>query len=135
MQAGVGCRLGHVDVTGSTGRLDAPTAAQVAATLQALAAPSRLLILATLQRGPCSVSDLAEAVGMEQSAVSHQLRMLRDRGLVTGDREGRRIVYRLYDDHVAALLAQAVFHSEHVRLGLATGVHRAAHPPQHVNAD
>jgi DNA-binding transcriptional ArsR family regulator len=55
---------------------------------------------------------------MEQSAVSHQLRLLRALGLVTGRRDGRRIVYSLYDDHVAQLLDQAVHHIEHLRLGV-----------------
>ncbi|MFJ3582851.1 ArsR/SmtB family transcription factor [Streptomyces sp. NPDC090127] len=99
-------------------RLDAAGASDVAATLQALATPSRLYILARLQEGPCSVGDLAEAVGMEASACSHQLRLLRNLGLVTGERHGRSIVYALYDNHVAELLEQALFHVEHLRLGL-----------------
>lgn len=98
--------------------LDAETAASVAATLQALATPSRLLILARLRHSPCPVSELAKDVGMEQSAVSHQLRLLRNLGLVTGDRSGQRIVYRLHDNHVAMLLDEAVYHSEHLRLGV-----------------
>ncbi|BCL33403.1 ArsR/SmtB family transcription factor [Streptomyces aurantiacus] len=99
-------------------RLDAAGATDVAATLQALATPSRLYILARLQEGPCPVGDLAEAVGMEASACSHQLRLLRNLGLVTGERRGRSIVYALYDNHVAELLEQALFHVEHLRLGL-----------------
>jgi DNA-binding transcriptional ArsR family regulator len=99
-------------------RLDAAGAGDVAATLQALATPSRLYILARLQEGPCAVGDLAEAVGMEASACSHQLRLLRNLGLVTGERHGRSIVYALYDNHVAELLEQALFHVEHLRLGL-----------------
>jgi DNA-binding transcriptional ArsR family regulator len=99
-------------------RLDAAGATGVAATLQALATPSRLYILARLQEGPCAVGDLAEAVGMEASACSHQLRLLRNLGLVTGERRGRSIVYALYDNHVAELLEQALFHVEHLRLGL-----------------
>ncbi|SEO86632.1 ArsR/SmtB family transcription factor [Amycolatopsis saalfeldensis] len=99
--------------------LDATTAAAVATTLQALATPSRLLILSSLRRQPLSVGDLAEAVGMEQSAVSHQLRLLRNLGLVVGTRNGRSIVYSLYDNHVAQLLDEAVYHSEHLRLGYA----------------
>ncbi|WP_039942253.1 ArsR/SmtB family transcription factor [Streptomyces himastatinicus] len=95
-------------------RLDDATAASVATTLQALATPSRLLILTTLQQSPHSVTQLAAEVGMEQSAVSHQLRLLRTLGLITGRRDGRRIVYRLYDDHVAQLLDQAVHHIEHL---------------------
>ncbi|MEU9207701.1 metalloregulator ArsR/SmtB family transcription factor [Streptomyces sp. NPDC048415] len=98
--------------------LDDVTAASVATTLQALATPSRLLILTALRQSPHPVTELAAAVGMEQSAVSHQLRLLRALGLVTGRRDGRRIVYSLYDDHVAQLLDQAVHHIEHLRLGV-----------------
>jgi DNA-binding transcriptional ArsR family regulator len=98
--------------------LDAEAAATVAATLQALATPSRLLMLTRLRQGPCSVGELAEAVGMEQSAVSHQLRLLRALSLVTGTRSGRSIVYSLYDNHVAQLLDEAVYHIEHLRLGV-----------------
>ncbi|WP_067975955.1 ArsR/SmtB family transcription factor [Mycolicibacter icosiumassiliensis] len=103
----------------SAGTLDAESAAHVATTLQALATPSRLLILTTLRQGPLPVTELADAVGMEHSAVSHQLRLLRNLGLVTGVRNGRSIIYSLYDNHVAQLLDEAVYHSEHLRLGLA----------------
>jgi DNA-binding transcriptional ArsR family regulator len=99
-------------------RLDAGSAARVANTLQALATPSRLLILSRLREGSCPATELATEVGMEQSACSHQLRLLRDLGLVIGRRNGRSIVYSLYDDHVAELLDQAVYHIEHLRLGL-----------------
>lgn len=110
--------MGHgVDGRTSRARLDAATAKTVASTLQALATPSRLLILATLQEGPQSVGDLVEAVGMEQSAVSHQLRLLRTMGLVDSERHGRSIVYSLFDEHVAELIDQAIYHAEHVRLG------------------
>jgi DNA-binding transcriptional ArsR family regulator len=97
--------------------LDAAGAAKVAETLQALASPNRLLILARLRQGSCSVTELAEAVGMEQPAVSHQLRLLRALGLVTGTRTGRSISYSLHDNHVAQLLDEAVYHVEHLRLG------------------
>jgi DNA-binding transcriptional ArsR family regulator len=100
-----------------SGRLDADSAAHVATTLQALATPSRLLILTTLRQGPHPVAELADTVGMEHSAVSHQLRLLRNLGLVTGVRTGRSIVYSLYDNHVAQLLDEAIYHSEHLRLG------------------
>jgi ArsR family transcriptional regulator, nickel/cobalt-responsive transcriptional repressor len=89
----------------------------VATTLQALATPSRLLILAQLREGPVAATELAAKVDMEQSACSHQLRLLRHLGLVVGTRQGRSIVYSLYDDHVAELLDQALYHVEHLRLG------------------
>jgi len=97
--------------------LDAESAANVAETLQALASPRRLMLLTRLRQSPCSVNDLAEAIGMQQSAVSHQLRLLRALGLVTGTRTGRSVVYSLYDRHVAQLLDEAVYHIEHLRLG------------------
>ncbi|MEU5419802.1 metalloregulator ArsR/SmtB family transcription factor [Streptomyces sp. NPDC020667] len=99
-------------------RLDAVGTADVAATLQALATPSRLRILARLQEGPCAAGDLAQEVDMEQSACSHQLRLLRNLGLVTAERRGRTVIYALYDHHVAELLDQALYHVEHLRLGL-----------------
>jgi DNA-binding transcriptional ArsR family regulator len=99
-------------------QLDADSAASVAATLQALATPSRLRILTRLRHGPCSVSELTDAVEMEQSAVSHQLRLLRALGLVTGIRKGRTVVYSLYDNHVAMLLDEAVYHIEHLGSGI-----------------
>ena len=97
-------------------------AAQVADAMQALATPSRVLILARLRERPHSVSELVHAVGMEQSAVSHQLGFLRGSGLVVGERQGRRIVYSLADHHVAWLIDQAIGHVAHVQLGA------AAHP-------
>lgn len=77
------------------------------------------MILTELRQGARSVTDLADVIGLEQSLVSHQLRLLRNLGLVTGTRSGRSIVYTLYDNHVAQLLDEAVYHSEHLRLGLA----------------
>jgi DNA-binding transcriptional ArsR family regulator len=111
-------QVGQAERAAPAARLDAESAATVATTLQALATPSRLLILARLREAPCAVTDLAEAVNMEQSAVSHQLRLLRNLGLVTGQRSGRSIVYSLYDNHVAMLLDEAVYHIEHLRLGI-----------------
>ncbi|WP_037910020.1 ArsR/SmtB family transcription factor [Actinacidiphila yeochonensis] len=117
--------MGHGAVTAAENEntvprtlLDASNATKVAATLQALATPSRLLILARLREGPLAATELAKAVGMEQSACSHQLRLLRNLGLVVGERHGRSIVYALHDHHVAELLDQAVYHVEHLRLGI-----------------
>jgi DNA-binding transcriptional ArsR family regulator len=111
--------VGHgVDERRAASPLDAAAAEAVARTLQALATPSRLRILTHLRQGPSAVGDLAAAIGMEQSAVSHQLRLLRDLDLVSRTRAGRSTVYALFDHHVAMLLDEAVFHVEHRRLGL-----------------
>ena len=100
-------------------RLDASFASVVAQTMQALATPSRVRILGRLRAGASSVNELAEAVGMEPSAVSQQLRLLRHLGFVVGRRDGRRVRYDLHDEHVAHLLDEAIGHVEHVQLGLA----------------
>jgi DNA-binding transcriptional ArsR family regulator len=100
-------------------RLDDDFSRSVADTMQALATPSRVRILGRLRDGELGVNELAEVVGMEPSAVSHQLRVLRHLGFVVGRRDGRRVVYDLYDDHVAHLLDEAISHVEHFQLGLA----------------
>jgi len=101
----------------------AEDARHVARVMSALATPSRVRILGRLREGPCTVGDLAEAVKMEQPAVSHQLRILRDLGLVQGSRQGRHVIYGLYDSHVASLLDEALRHIEHLRLGAADAPH------------
>lgn len=100
-------------------QLDADFASAVADTMQALATPSRVRILGRLRTGALSVNELADAVGMESSAVSHQLRLLRHLGFVVGRRDGRKVLYDLHDDHVAHLLDEAIGHVEHLQLGLA----------------
>jgi ArsR family transcriptional regulator len=108
--------MGHGGHERSPDELDESFARIVADTMQALATPSRLHILGRLHAGPCSVGELANHVGMEASAVSHQLRLLRHLGLVAGRREGRNVVYALHDDHVGQLLDEAVAHVEHLYL-------------------
>jgi len=83
-------------------------------------------ILGRLKEGSCSVGGLAEAVGMEASAVSHQLRQLRHLGFVVGERHGKQVFYALHDPHVAELLDQAVFHVQHLRLGARQPLERPA---------
>ena len=114
------------DAHGRTGPVTAAVAARIAETMQALSTPSRVLILALLRERPRSVSELVAGVGMQQSAVSHQLRVLRDIGLVVGDRDGRSVVYSLYDEHVASLIDQAIFHTEHLQVGAAEPSRRRA---------
>jgi DNA-binding transcriptional ArsR family regulator len=92
--------------------LSAEVAERVADTMFALSTSSRVQILGCLMGGPRSVSELVEATKMEQSAVSHQLRTLREQGLVSVERMGRRMVYALTDEHVRALLEDALRHTE-----------------------
>ena len=87
-------------------------------TFEALADPTRARILYALIQQPLCVRDLAILVGVSESAVSHQLRFLRDRRLVKPRREGNVIFYAVDDHHVAALFKEADHHIDHVRQGL-----------------
>ncbi len=93
------------------------SARHVARVMGALATASRVRILGRLREGQCSVADLTAAVDMEQPAVSHQLRILRDLGLVVSQRHGRQVIYDLHDSHVTGLLDEALRHVEHLGLG------------------
>ena len=111
--------MGFVHGITSGRPVGAEDARQVARVMSALATPSRVRILGRLREGPCAVGALSVAVEMEQPAVSHQLRILRDLGLGVGSRSGRQVIYGLYDSHVAALLDEALRHVEHLRIGAA----------------
>ncbi len=76
----------------------------------ALSTPSRLQILGCLRSGPGTVSEIVEAVGMEQSAVSLQLRLLRDHSVLSMRRIGRTREYALRNEHVGALIDEALAH-------------------------
>jgi ArsR family transcriptional regulator, lead/cadmium/zinc/bismuth-responsive transcriptional repressor len=90
----------------------------VVAAFQALADPTRARILYVLVQRPLCVRDLAIVAGVSESAVSHQLRLLRDRRLVKSRRAGNVIYYAVDDHHVAALFREAEYHADHVRRGL-----------------
>ncbi len=78
----------------------------------AMAHPARLLALVALgRRGPMSAGDLAAITGLEQSAMSHQLRALRRARLILDERRGRRVIYRLADHHVSHLVEDALAHA------------------------
>lgn len=83
-----------------------------------LADPTRARMLYALTRGPLCVRDLALIVGVSESAVSHQLRRLRERHLVRPDRRGNVIVYALDDHHIGVLFREAEYHADHVRQNL-----------------
>ena len=73
---------------------------------------SRIRILCVLFDKELCVDELAETLGMTQSAVSHQLRVLKSGRLVKGRREGKYIYYSLADDHVVSIIAQGLEHVE-----------------------
>ncbi len=87
-------------------------AQQMADFFGTLADPSRLRLLSALAQQELCVCDLASVVKMGESAVSHQLRVLRSQRLVNYRREGRNIYYSLADSHVMNLYAEVAAHLE-----------------------
>ena len=71
---------------------------------------TRIRILYVLFQSELCVCDLAEVLGMTQSAVSHQLKILKQAKLVTGRREGKSVFYALADDHVRSIIDQGKEH-------------------------
>lgn len=66
---------------------------------------TRMKILFSLYEAPMCVCAIAELLGMTQSAISHQLKTLKDSKLVTSRREGKTVYYSLADDHVKSIIA------------------------------
>ncbi|MCC6613679.1 MAG: winged helix-turn-helix transcriptional regulator [Anaerolineae bacterium] len=93
--------------------IDTPTANRLAEIFKALSDPSRLRLISLLMEHEVCVHSLEMAVGMSQSAISHQLRYLRQLNLVRFRKEGRHVYYALDDDHVRELFAQGLLHVEH----------------------
>ena len=71
---------------------------------------TRIKILYALMPGERCVSEVAEAIGATQSAVSHQLRILKTARLVKFQRDGKNVLYSLADDHVYTVLTQGMNH-------------------------
>lgn len=92
---------------------DERTLGRAAALLKAVSDPTRLRLLTALGTGELCVCDLAAVAGTSESAVSHQLRLLREQQLVAPRREGRVVYYRLADDHVTGLLGNVLEHVGH----------------------
>lgn len=93
--------------------VDDATATHLAETFKALSDSTRVRIVSLLAKAELCVCDLAAALGMSQSAVSHQLRTLRDLRLVRWRREGRQVFYTLDDEHVADLFRRGLDHVAH----------------------
>jgi len=103
--------------------LDEESVLDLAETFKMLGDTTRVRILDALARTEVPVCDLAEVLGLTQSAVSHQLRLLRSMRLVKSRRDGRHIYYTLDDDHILGLFEQGL---EHVQeRNIARGAKRA----------
>ena len=87
------------------------TMERIAALFKAFGDPTRVHILTLLSQGERCVSQIAEGVGLSQSAISHQLQVLKQMGLIRYRREGKNLLYRLADDHVRSILETGMEHA------------------------
>lgn len=108
-------RIVHVDaVRDARAVLPAPEqVGALSAVFSVLGDPTRLRIISSLREREMCVCDLAAVVGQSESAVSHQLRVLREQNLVVSRKDGRRRYYALDDTHVADLFGLALAHVSH----------------------
>jgi DNA-binding transcriptional ArsR family regulator len=93
--------------------VDGLTATQLADFFKALSDPTRVRILSALTVGELCVCDLATTLGMTQSAISHQLRLLRQLRLVKRRKVGKIAYYSFDDEHVSNLLREGIDHARH----------------------
>ncbi len=93
--------------------LDEKTATYLAEFFSALSDTSRVRIIYALTHGELNVGAIAEIVGISESAVSHQLRGLRQMRLVRAHKEGRQVFYSLDDEHVTDLFRRGLEHIQH----------------------
>lgn len=89
------------------------TSTHLADLFSALSDPTRLRIISVLLDSEMNVGEIAAQLGMTESAVSHQLRGLRQMRLVRGRKNGRQVYYALDDDHVAKLYRMGLEHVDH----------------------
>ncbi len=106
--------------------LDHQAGAALADTFKVLGDLTRVRILDALAQSELCVCDLADLVGLSESAVSHQLRLLRSMRVVRSRRAGRMVFYALDDEHVIALFEQGLRHIEEATPHRALSAHRAA---------
>lgn len=79
----------------------------------ALGDPNRIRIISVLRQGEINVSALAEIVGISRSAISHQLRTLRQLRIVRTRKDGREVYYSLDDEHITDLFERGLDHVRH----------------------
>lgn len=106
-------------------RLDDESVIALAETFRILGDTTRVRILDALSRAELCVQDLARRVDLTESAVSHQLRLLRGMRLVRSRRSGRQVFYALDDQHIVRLFAQGLEHVQESGRGRTRGGSRS----------
>jgi len=100
----------HPDMLQAVHLPDEDDMAELAELYKVFGDSTRVRILCTLSQSELCVCDLAEVLKLSQSAVSHQLRILKQAKLVKNRRDGRSIIYSLADDHVRGIIAMGMEH-------------------------
>jgi ArsR family transcriptional regulator len=90
--------------------ITAETVEALAETFRLLGDPTRVRIVDALSAGEFCVHEIADRVGISESAVSHQLRLMRAQRIVRGRRQGRCVYYTLDDQHILSLFQQGLRH-------------------------
>jgi ArsR family transcriptional regulator len=89
------------------------TASDLANLFEALSDPTRIRIISALIEGEIGVGDLVERIGLTKSAVSHQLRGLRDKRIIRTRKQGRNVFVCIDDEHVVELFKRGLDHVLH----------------------
>jgi len=109
------CNVIHQDVVDQVRatQLSDEQASDVAMIFQALGDPTRVRILHTLTQSEMCVCDIAAVLGMTQSAISHQLRHLRNLRVIKRRKVGRMMYYSIDDEHIVTLFENGLHHISH----------------------
>ncbi|GKU80436.1 metalloregulator ArsR/SmtB family transcription factor [Paenibacillus sp. L3-i20] len=108
------CAGTQVDIATVRGKLiDDTTAVELSDLFKALGDPTRIRIIHALLQSELCVHDLTEVLVMGQSAISHQLRLLRNMRIVKRRKVGKTVFYSLDDDHVEQLIVLTLQHLKH----------------------
>ena len=106
------CDVVHTDIVAHVKEVMEDTAVLYALSdfFKVMSDSTRMRIMAALDNEEMCVCDLSEVLGMTKSAISHQLKVLKDSGLVKFRRDGKNVFYTLKDDHVKTILEMGIEH-------------------------
>jgi ArsR family transcriptional regulator len=93
--------------------LDDQNAIQIAELFASFSDPTRVRILSSLLAGEVNVGDLVQSLGLSKSAISHQLRSLRDKRVIRARKQGRQVFVALDDEHIKELFQRGLDHILH----------------------
>lgn len=89
------------------------TASRIASLFESLSNPTRVRIISSLLDGEVNVGDLVQLIGLSKSAISHQLRGLRDKRVIRSRKQGRQVYISLDDEHISEMFQRGLDHVCH----------------------